>query len=65
MEQPFETPILFLIFNRADTTQQVFDQIRKVKPKYFYVAADGPRESVKGEKEKCEAVRDIVKQIDL
>jgi len=48
----FETPILFLVFNRFDTAQRVFDEIRKQKPKYLYVAADGPRESKIGEAEK-------------
>lgn len=60
----FRTPILFLIFNRPDTTQQVFDAIKKQKPKYLYVAADGPRSNAPGEKEKCQAARDIIKQID-
>ena len=39
----FETPVLFLVFNRPDTTQRVFNQIREVKPKYLFVAADGPQ----------------------
>jgi len=58
------TPVLFLIFNRPDTTQLVFDAIRQQKPKYFYVAADGPRENKPGEAEKCSLTRDIIKQID-
>jgi len=60
----FETPILFLIFNRADTTQRVFDAIRECRPKTLYVAADGPREQKEGEIDKCEQARDIIKQID-
>jgi hypothetical protein len=58
------TPILFLIFNRPDTTAQVFEALRKVRPKYLYVAADGPRIDRIGEKEKCEAARAIIRQID-
>jgi len=27
---PFATPVLFLIFNRSDTTQKVFDANKKV-----------------------------------
>lgn len=38
-----DTPILFLIFNRPDTTFRVFEAIRKAQPKRLYVAADGPR----------------------
>lgn len=56
----FQTPILFLIFNRPDTTKQVFAKIREVKPKYLYVAADGPRSHKEGEKELCEQTRKIV-----
>jgi len=60
----FETPILFLIFNREDTTQKVFDAIRRQKPKYLFVAADGARKNKLGETEKCQRVRDIIKQVD-
>jgi hypothetical protein len=53
----FETPVLFLTFNRLDTTKQVFSVIRQIKPKYFYIASDGPRADHEGEKAKVEAVR--------
>jgi acetyltransferase-like isoleucine patch superfamily enzyme len=54
------TPILFLIFNRPNTTQQVFERIRQVKPKFLYVAADGPRENKLGEADICQKTRDLV-----
>jgi hypothetical protein len=60
----FETPILFLIFNREDTTRRVFEAIRQQKPKYLFVAADGARKNKPGEIETCQKVRDIVSQID-
>jgi hypothetical protein len=56
----FETPILFIIFNRPDTTRQVFEAIRRQKPKYLYVAADGPRPGNIDDIEKCKAVRNII-----
>jgi len=59
-----ETPVLFLIFNREDTTHKVFDAIRLQKPRYLFVAADGARENKQGEVEKCQRVRDIIKQVD-
>ena len=37
------TPILFLIFNRLDTTKQVFEEIRRAKPKQLFIACDGAR----------------------
>lgn len=60
----FDTPILFLIFNRPDTTQEVFNRIREIKPKYLFVAADGPRKNKEGENEKCLATRAIINNID-
>ena len=60
----FTTPILFLVFNRPDTTQHVFNAIKQVKPKHLFVAADGPRLHRQGEAEKCEAVRSIIHQIN-
>jgi len=60
----FETPILFLIFNRPETTQQVFNEIKKQRPRFLYVAADGPRLEKEGEAEKCKLTRDIIRQID-
>jgi hypothetical protein len=60
----FNTPILFLIFNRPDTTQKVFDVIREIQPKYLFIAADGPRESKQDDIQKCKETRAIVNQID-
>ncbi len=64
MEKKLTTPILFLIFNRPDTTQKVLNAIRQAKPKQLFVAADGPRENKKGEREKCEQTRRIIEQVD-
>ena len=60
----FNTPILFLIFNRPDTTKQVFESIRKARPNKLYLAADGPRASKLGEVDLCMQTRNIVSQID-
>jgi len=54
------TPVLFLVFNRLDTTKQVFSRIREVKPKQLFIAADGPREGKDGEKEIVESVRNFI-----
>ena len=64
MNNRFETAILFLVFNRPDTTQQVFNKIKEIKPKYLFVAADGPRSDKPGEDKKCLETRNIIKQID-
>jgi len=60
----FNTPVLFMIFNRPDTTYEVFESIRKIKPKKLFVSADGPRAGKPGEEEKCRITRDVVKKID-
>lgn len=60
----FSTPILFLVFNRPDTTNRVFDELRKLKPLHLYVAADGPRAHVSTDKIKCDQVRQIVESVD-
>jgi len=58
--QPLNTAILFLVFNRLATTQQVFEAIREAKPPRLYIAADGARESIPGEAEKVMVVRDFI-----
>jgi hypothetical protein len=57
-------PILFLIFNRPDTTQQVFNEIRKAQPTQLFVSADGPRKDRPADKELCKKTRDIIHQVD-
>lgn len=59
-----QTPILFLIFNRPETTQKVFEKIKEIQPKYLYIAADGPRRNKIGEYELCKQTRAIVQDID-
>lgn len=64
MIAPLKTAVLFLVFNRPDTTTQVFEKIRKAKPPRLYVACDGPRENQKNETEKIAKVRKIVTNVD-
>lgn len=63
-ESKMTVPVLFLIFNRPDTTQQVFDEIRKARPTQLFVAADGPRKNRLDDREKCRKAREIVKHVD-
>ncbi len=56
------TPIAFLIFNRPDLTQMVFEMIAKAKPKMLLVVADGPR--FPEEDEKCEQARAFINRVD-
>lgn len=59
-----KTPILFLIFNRPDTTRQVFSVIREIKPTRLFIAADGPRADRSGDAKLCKETRQIIKEID-
>jgi hypothetical protein len=60
----FDVPILFLIFNRTDTTKKVFNEIRKIRPQKLFVVADGPRKDKPTDKVKCQQTRDIIKKVD-
>jgi len=59
-----KSPVLFLIFNRPDTTLRVFNEIRAAKPSHLYIAADGPRADRPGEASLCTETISIVSQID-
>jgi hypothetical protein len=58
------TPILFVVFNRPETTIKVFDAIRQARPQQLFVAADGPRTERPGEAEKCAETRKIAIAVD-
>ena len=59
-----ETPVLFLIFNRPETTEVVFGSIRKARPSRIYIAADGPRENHPSDIALCEKARSVVSRVD-
>lgn len=61
---PLNTAVLFVVFNRPDTTARVFEAIRQAKPPKLYVAADGPREGHVGENERVAKVREIATSVD-
>jgi predicted O-methyltransferase YrrM len=58
------TPVAFLIFNRPNTTQRVFNAIRDARPPKLLVVADGARIDKEGEAELCEQTRAIINQVD-
>jgi hypothetical protein len=60
----FNTPVLFLVFNRPDCTARVFQAIRNLKPMRLYIAADGSRKDKLGENDKVNQVRNIATQVD-
>jgi len=56
------TSVAFIIFKRPDTTEKVFNEIRKIKPKKLFVIADGPKN--KDEEIKCLKTREIINRVD-
>ncbi len=58
MEKQFETPILYVVFNRPAVVRKTFSLIATQKPKKIFIAADGPR--TKKEKKKTDAVRKYI-----
>lgn len=59
----FYTPILLIIFKRKDTALKVLEVVKKIKPKYLYIAADAWRDE--NEKIKCLETREaVLKAID-
>ena len=63
-EWQLKTPVCFIIFNRPDVTEQVFQKIRQAQPPKLLVIADGARANKAGEEEKCAATRAIINQVD-
>lgn len=59
-----KSPVLFLIFNRPDTTKRVFEQIKAAKPSRLYIAADGPRKDRPNEIDFCKEAIAIATEID-
>jgi hypothetical protein len=56
------TPVLLVIFNRAELARQVVDALRVVRPRTLLVAADGPRSSA--ESALCEQARRVIDEVD-
>ena len=65
-DEPYDikSAVLFIIFNRPDTTKKVFDQIKAGKPGRLYIAADGPRMNRPGEEVLCRQTREIINDVD-
>lgn len=58
------SPILFIIFNRPELTQRVFEAIAEAKPLRLYIAADGPRPDRADESFLCLQARNVMAKIN-
>jgi len=64
VSNPYQVPVSFHIFNRPDSTLEVFNQIRKIRPGKLFITADGPRDNAPGDEEKCSRARKIADEVD-
>lgn len=60
----YNIPILFIVFNRPETTYQVFSKIKDINPTKLFIAADGPRKGKLEDEALCNKVRLISKDVD-
>jgi hypothetical protein len=58
-----DTAVLFIVFNRPETTQKVFNAIANARPHKLYIVADAPRNRNNVDIEKCEKVKEIVNNV--
>ncbi len=58
------TPVALFIYNRPETTERVFAEIRNAKPQELLIIADGPKTSRNGDMERCAAARALVEKVD-
>jgi len=63
-ETGLETPVALMIFNRPQTTAQVFERVRRARPRRLLIAADGPRAGNPDDEHGCAAAREIVSDVD-
>ncbi len=57
-------PVVFIIFNRPDTTARVLEVIRQARPPKLLVIGDGPRAERQGEAERVAATRALIQTIN-
>jgi hypothetical protein len=59
-----KTAVAFLVFNRPELSERVFEEIRKARPPKLLVVADGPRPHCPSDIEHCGEVRAILDRVD-
>ncbi|MBQ6968398.1 MAG: hypothetical protein IJP84_10925, partial [Lachnospiraceae bacterium] len=56
-------PVAFIMFNRPDTSVQVFKEIQKAKPEKLYLISDAAREGRPEEAEKVAECRRVIEEM--
>lgn len=60
--QQFQTPILFITYNRLETVKKTFVNIKKIKPQKLYLASDGPKADNADDARRVYEVREWLEQ---
>jgi hypothetical protein len=64
VNEPYECPVLLVVFNRPDHFRSLIKSLRHVSPSRIYVAADGPRDTHADDERLCQETRGLISQID-
>jgi hypothetical protein len=64
VRETLKTPVALFVFNRPETTTQVFSALREAAPSKLFVVADGPRPDRPGEAELCASARSVATAVD-
>lgn len=59
-----DIPVRLNVFVRPEALKEVFDVIREARPSILFLVSDGPRDTVPTDKERIEASRRVVEDID-
>ncbi|MGI5912964.1 MAG: hypothetical protein ACOX6E_10405 [Syntrophomonadaceae bacterium] len=59
-----DVPVRLNVFVRPESLKQVFDVIREARPSILFLVSDGPRDDVPTDRERIEASRRVVENID-
>lgn len=60
----YNIPILLITFNRPDTSKQVFEKIKELRPTRLYIFSDGPRQSNVTDELEIAETRSVFERID-
>lgn len=63
-EQGFDTPVLFILFNRPKHARLVLERIRLVRPAQLFIAIDGPRVGINKDIEGVQQCLQLLNEID-
>lgn len=56
-------PVLLLAWRRPDTTAQVLEALRQVRPRQLFIACDGPRPDVPSDNDECCTTRELIERL--